>query len=139
VGQAIELARSLTIASKPAARTVTKYVGPLALQYQTYFSGKMFGMTPEEAKSPKGIEMFKAISPMTYLTKDDPPVWSYYSVANKPQTEETTVSDAIHHPYFGVVLKEEMDKLKIENKLRHKDDGKTVNDDVVAFIVKHLK
>ncbi len=84
-------------------------------------------------------KLIKEASPLYYLTKDDPPVWAYYSVAAKPQTDATTVSDAIHHPNFGVVMKEEMDKLKLECKLRHKDDGKTVNDDVLAFFMKHFK
>ena len=117
---------------------VTKYVGPLALQYQTYFNGKMFGLTPEEARSPRGIEMYKAISPMTYLTKDDPPVWAYYSIPNTPLTSESTVSAAIHHPGFGVALKEAMDKLGIECKLRHKDDGLKVNEDMIRFLLKYL-
>ena len=118
---------------------VAKYVGPLALQYQTYYSGKMFGLTPDEMKTPKASDLWKAISPLTYLTKDDPPVWAYYSVPNKPLTDQSTVSDAIHHPGFGVVLKEAMDKLGIECRLRHKEDGQKVNDDMIKFIQKYLK
>lgn len=117
---------------------VAKYVGPLALQYQTYYNGAMFGSTPEEMKTAKGTELFHAISPMTYLTKDDPPVWAFYSVADNPLTAKSTTSDAIHHPGFGVALKEAMDKLKIECRLRHKDDGEKVNEDMIRFLKKHL-
>lgn len=117
---------------------VSKYVGPLALQYQTYYNGKMFGFTAEEMKTVKGIELYRAISPLTYLTKDDPPVWAFYSVTDKPLTEQSTISDAIHHPGFGVILKEAMDRLKIECRLRHKDDGKKVNEDMIAFMKKYL-
>ncbi len=113
-------------------------VGEATLKH-SFYTGRLFGLTKEEMTAEKGREMTKQASPLSHLTKDDPPVWAFYSVANKPQTAETTTSDAIHHPYFGKVLKEEMDKLKIECKLRHKDDGKTVNDDVTAFIVKHMK
>ena len=118
---------------------VTKYVGPLALQYKTYYSGKMFGLTPDEMKTEKAAELWRAISPLTYLTKDDPPVWAFYSIPNKPLTAESTASDAIHHPGFGVVLKEEMDKVGISCKLRHKDDGQKVNDDMIQFMLKYLK
>lgn len=121
---------------------VPEVVGPrvgAATLKHSFYTGRLFGLKPADMQTEKVKAMVKEASPLSHLTKDDPPVWSYYSVANKPQTDETTTSDAIHHPYFGVVLKEEMDKLKIENKLRHKDDGKTINDDVVAFIVKHLK
>ena len=118
---------------------VTKYVGVLATQYSSYSNGKMFGMKKEEMNSPKGLELYKAISPLTYLTKDDPPVWAIYSVPNKPLTDQSTTSDAIHHPGFGTVLKSEMDKVKIECKIRHKDDGQNVNGDMVNFLAKHLK
>ena len=118
--------------------TVTKYIGVLATQYQTYYNGKMFGLKKEEMNSPPAAELLKAISPLTYLTKDDPPVWAFYSVADQPLTADSTASDAIHHPGFGKVLKEEMDKLGIECKLRHKDDGQNVNGDMVNFLTKYL-
>jgi hypothetical protein len=86
-----------------------------------------------------GKDLYRQISPLTYLTKDDPPVWAFYSIPNKPLTAESTPSDAIHHPGFGVVLKEQMDKVGVFCKLRHKDDGQKVNDDMVQFIVDHLK
>jgi acetyl esterase/lipase len=118
---------------------VTKYIGLLATQYNSYSNGKMFGLTAAEMNTPKAAGLYKAISPLTYLTKDDPPVWAIYSIPNKPLTAASTTSEAIHHPGFGVVLKEEMDKLKIECKLRHKDDGQNVNGDMVAFLLKYLK
>jgi hypothetical protein len=118
---------------------VEKYVGILATQYASYSNGKMFGLKKDEMTSPKALELYKEISPLTYLTKDDPPVWAFYSVPDKPLTADSTTSDAIHHPGFGVVLKEEMDKLKIECKLRHKDDGQNVNGDMVNFLTKYLK
>lgn len=99
-------------------------VGAVTLKH-SFYTGRFFGLKPADMATEKVKQMVKEASPLSHLTKDDPPVWAYYSVANKAQTDETTVSDAIHHPYFGVVLKEEMDKLKIECKLRHRDDGKT--------------
>ena len=118
---------------------VAKYVGPLANQYNSYSNGKMFGKTVAEMATPQGVELYRQISPLTYLTADDPPVWAFYSVPDKPLTAESTTNQAIHHPGFGKVLKEEMDKLKIECKLRHKDDGQNVNGDMVLFLVKYLK
>ncbi len=118
---------------------ITNYIGVLATQYKTYNDGKMFGLKKEEMTSPKARQLYKEMSPLTYLTKDDPPVWAFYSVPDKPLTENSTTSDAIHHPGFGKVLKEEMDKLKIDNKLRHKDDGQKVNDDMVSFLKKYFR
>lgn len=113
-------------------------VGAVTLKH-SFYTGRFFGLKPADMATEKVKQMVKEASPLSHLTKDDPPVWAYYTVAQKAQTDETTVSDAIHHPYFGVVMKEEMDKLKIECNLRHKDDGKTVNDDLVAFFIEHFK
>ena len=112
-------------------------VGPVTLKH-SFYTGRFFGLKQADMDTEKGKQLTRDASPLSHLTKDDPPVWAYYSIADKPQTETTTVSEAIHHPYFGKVMKEEMDKLKIECKIRHKDDGKTINDDVVNFIIKHF-
>lgn len=118
---------------------ITKYIGSLATEYQTYNDGRMLGLKKEEMTSPKALELYTEMSPLTHLTKDDPPVWAFYSVPNEPLNDKSTTSDAIHHPGFGTVLKEEMDKLKIECKIRHKDDGQNVNGDMVNFLKKYLK
>ncbi len=118
---------------------VTKYIGGLVTQYQTYYSGKMFGLPKEQMNAPQAAALLKAISPLTYLTKGDPPVWAFYSIPDKPLTKDSTASEAIHHPGFGKVLKEEMDKLGIECQLRHKDDGRKVNGDMINFLAKYLK
>lgn len=110
-----------------------------AVMKHNFVKGVFFGITPEQANTPEGQKLFKDASPITYLTKDDPPVWAMYSVPDKPLTNESSVSDAIHHPNFGKILKEEMDKLGIECKLRHKDDGQNVNGDLTNFLLKYLK
>ncbi|HVE60111.1 MAG TPA: alpha/beta hydrolase [Pyrinomonadaceae bacterium] len=118
---------------------VEKYVGVLGTQYNSYSNGKMFGLKKEEMTSAKALQLYKEISPLTYLTKDDPPVWAFYSIPDKPLTDKSTTSEAIHHPGFGKVLKEEMDKLKIDCKLRHKDDRQNVTGDMIGFLAKYLK
>jgi len=118
---------------------VAKYVGVLATQYQNYYDGRLFGISKEEAMSPKSIDLYKQISPLTYLTKDDPPVWAVYELPGKPLTTESTAEYAIHYPGFGRLLKEEMDKLKIECKLVQQEAGQNVNGDMVAFLSKYLK
>jgi acetyl esterase len=121
------------------AETVIKYVGARATEYGSYSNGKMFGLKKEEMTGPRGRQLYREISPLTYLTRGDPPVWAFYSVPDKPLTEQSTASEAIHHPGFGRVLKEEMDRLKIECRLRHKDDGRDVTGDMIAFLAKYLK
>ncbi len=118
---------------------VEKYVGVLATQYNSYSNGKMFGLKKEEMTSAKALQLYKEISPLTFLTRDDPPVWAFYSIPDKSLTDKSTTSEAIHHPGFGKVLKEQMDKLKVECRLRHKDDRQNVTGDMVNFLAKYLK
>ena len=55
--------------------------------------------------------LFEQVSSITHLTKDDPPVMLLY---NRPADAEITSQGVgIHHPKFGLVLKERMDKLGI--------------------------
>ncbi len=120
------------------ADIVGRRVGMATLKH-SFYTGRLFGLKQADMLTEKAKQLTKEASPLSHLNKDDPPVWAIYTVPDKPQTDETTVSDAIHHPNFGRVLKEEMDKLKIECRLRHRDDGKTINDDVVNFFIKHFK
>jgi predicted alpha/beta-fold hydrolase len=117
---------------------VIKYVGVLATRYQTYNNGRIFGLAKEDMSGTRAQQLYEQISPMTYLTRDDPPVWAYYSVPNTPLTESSTPSEAIHHPGFGTALKEEMDRLKIECVLRFKDDIDNINRDLIRFLDSHL-
>lgn len=111
----------------------------LPVMNHSFAKGRLFGLKPSEVETEAGKKAILRFSPMTYLTKDDPPVWAMYTVPDKPMTDETTVSDAIHHPNFGKVLKEKMDELKIECKLRHRDDGQNVNSDLAAFFQRAFK
>ena len=117
---------------------VTRYIGAVATQYEPYYDGKVFGISKEEATSPKAINLYKQISPLTYLTKDDPQVLFLYDLPDKPLTPEASAEYAIHHPGFAKVLKEEMDKLKIECKLLDEIGGQ-LNGDMVVFLNKYLK
>ena len=48
---------------------------------------------------------------LPHLTKDDPPVMLIYT--RKFDAPVTDIGAGIHHPKFGVMLKEQMDKLGI--------------------------
>ena len=51
-------------------------------------------------------ELFAKVSPINYVTKDDAPVILSYGMAMEAKPD-------IHHPLFGKLLKEKMDKLGI--------------------------
>jgi acetyl esterase/lipase len=60
-------------------------------------------------------KLFEEVSPITHLTRDDPPVLLSYS--HSMTTEITDEGIGIHHPLFGKILKEKMDALGIPCEL----------------------
>jgi acetyl esterase/lipase len=98
-----------------------------------------YGITTEEINTPKAYKLYEAAAPITYLTKDDPPAMLNYNLPNNEVTEKTTVNEIVHHPKFGIALKEQMDKLGIECIVQYVGypEGKRV--EVVDFIRKHFE
>lgn len=74
---------------------------------------QLFGVDMDKLDElPEGkYRLFEEVSPLTHLTKDDPPAMLQY---NGPLDQEVTNVDVgIHHARFGEVLKEKMDALGI--------------------------
>jgi acetyl esterase/lipase len=61
-------------------------------------------------------ELFELASPINHVTKDDPPVQLLYSYNFEAPVKDRSVG--IHHPKFGQLLKERMDKLGIDCELK---------------------
>ena len=67
-------------------------------------------------------DKYKALSiecsPLTHVTKDDPPVWIRYG---KPAPVPVIKGDGIHHAGFGRLLKEKCEKVGIQvSRLGHR-------------------
>ena len=82
---------------------------------------------------------------MTYVSADDPPVFLFYQEPKGPLPPNAQPGQGIHHPNFGIALKQKLDPLKIECVLRHADDyrGKgpvsvELDREMVAFFKKHF-
>jgi acetyl esterase/lipase len=101
-----------------------------------------YGLTSDELDSDKAHKLYEQASPINYLTADDPPVFLFYSEADRAVPPDAPRGAGIHHPIFGRKLKEQMDPLKIECILKHQTDyqrtGGNPNEDMVKFFVKHL-
>jgi acetyl esterase len=97
------------------------------------------GFTADQYNTPEAREVFKKAGAITYLTKDDPPVWAFYSEPRGPLPPDAKPGYGIHHINFGLKLKEQMDKLGIECVVVHADEKKNTNQEMVDFLVKHLK
>lgn len=108
--------------------------------YQNSALAQLFGVDlkkldelPEEK-----YKLFEEVSAITHLTADDAPLLMTYS--SKMETPITSRSIGIHHPRFGKVLKEKMDKLgikcRVETGLVRRDGSYTLL--TLAYIKRHL-
>lgn len=80
-----------------------------------------YGIEADEIDSPRAYELYRQAAPITYLSEDDPPALLLYSYPNIEVTEETSLGLIVHHPRFGIALKERLDKLGIECIVQYQD------------------
>jgi acetyl esterase/lipase len=86
-----------------------------------------YDITKTQIDSPLAYQRYEMAAPITYLTKDDPPVLMQYRFANETVTPQTPLGLIVHHPKFGIALKQQMDKLGIECIVQYKGaDGSLV-------------
>jgi len=83
-------------------------------------------------------KLFELVSPITHLTKEDAPAMLIYR--SEFDTPITNQGVGIHHPRFGKVLKERMDKLGIECQVKTGIGRRGENQTKLTmdFIKKHL-
>lgn len=80
-----------------------------------------YAIKPDEIDTPKAYKLYDEAAPVTYLTKDDPPVLLTYSFADETVTNQSDLGLVVHHPRFGIALKERMEKLGIECEVVYRD------------------
>jgi len=81
-------------------------------------------------------KLFELVSPINHLTKDDPPAQLLYATNFDAPIKNQGVG--IHHPKFGQVLKERMDKLGIECQLQARVRVPDSAELTFGFIKKHF-
>jgi len=92
----------------------------------------------EELNRPEIQRLMEEASPITHLTKDDPPVFMQYGQPNVPLGKDWTPGQLVHHPMFGVKLKEAMDALGIEAVLRYPNRQEDAYKDMMDFFRQKL-
>ena len=103
------------------------------------FFHPFYDITPEEIDTPKAYKRYEEAAAITYLTKDDPPAMLNYSLANEEVTDQTSLNVIVHHPKFGIALKEQMDKLGIECIVQYVGHPAGKRVEPVDFIRKHFE
>ncbi|HYF35282.1 MAG TPA: alpha/beta hydrolase [Prosthecobacter sp.] len=117
--------------------TITEWIGEAAARHPALEG--FYGLKRAEYGTPAAREIFKKAAPITYLTKDDPPVIAFYSEPRGALPANAKPGQGIHHINFGHKLKEQMDKLGIECTIRHRDENPNVDRETVEFFLKHLQ
>ncbi|MCP4857523.1 MAG: alpha/beta hydrolase fold domain-containing protein [Fuerstiella sp.] len=88
----------------------------------------------------KALALSLDASPITHWTKDDPPIYLFYNGPNVPVNEETPWGTWVHHPIFGIKLKEAMYYKGMECYLEYKDGPPVPEyDSQYDFLIKTLK
>lgn len=82
-----------------------------------------YGIERDEIDSKKAYRLYEEMAAITYLTEDDPPAMLNYSLPNRDADPATEMGLVVHHPRFGIVLKEKMDALGIECVVQYRGDG----------------
>lgn len=116
-------------------RKITEWVGEAAAKHPALDG--FFGVTDRDRDTPAAHRRYEAASAINFLTRDDPPVYAFYSEARViPPNAKPGVG--IHHINFGLRLKEKMDALGIECIVRHRDEGARADEEIAAFFARHL-
>ena len=109
----------------------------------------LWGLAADEMDAPRAQRIFHDVSPVNYLTADDPPVWAVYREPFGDLPADARPGQGIHHPRFGKELKKRMEALGIECIVKHATDypqGKMnvwpraqMDDDIAAFFMRHFR
>jgi acetyl esterase/lipase len=83
-----------------------------------------YNIKKDEIDSPRAYKLYEEAAPITYLSKDDPPALLTYSFPDEKVTNQSNLGLVVHHPRFGIALKEQMDKLGIECVVIYRDGDK---------------
>lgn len=118
-------------------RLIRQWIGEAAARHPALQG--FYGLKDDELDTPKAYKLYEAASAINYLTKDDPPVYAFYSEPRGPLPPDAKPGQGIHHINFGLRLKERMDALGIECVVRHRDEGANPDKEIVEFFIRHLK
>lgn len=109
-------------------RFIQKHVGGKA--HENAALPPFWGLKPDEFETEKAFKIYEECSPITYLSKDDPPVYLSYSGRDQPSDKPGA---GIHSEKFGYVLQEEAKKLGLSVEVKV---GRDSVDAQVAFFLK---
>jgi hypothetical protein len=115
-------------------RVALAWVGPMVLEFSSYFKGTIFGIPADSMDTPSALALQQMASPAFHVTKEDPAVWMYYGYVDPPANS----SEAIHHVGFGIGLKKILDSLGIGSSILTPSYSGSVTDSAVNFFLQRF-
>jgi len=93
-----------------------------------------------ELQNPEKAALLKDSDPFTHISADDPPTYCLFTseMTKTPLPADTDFGTSIHHPKFGVLLKEQLDAVGVDAIVQWKGDGKPQHGPF-QFLLDHLK
>ena len=85
----------------------------------------------------KGKKWLEQYSPIELASKDDPPIGLYYG-GDKDAKRGDSPKDPTHSPILGMLLKQKLDKLGVENVLVYPDHPDSRYKNSTEFLIAHL-
>jgi len=82
-------------------------------------------------------KLFELCSPINHLSEGDPPIMLSYNGSADPAEAERSIGKGIHHPIFGLKLKEKADKLGVPCTVRTQQRGIDTQA-LLGFLRKHF-
>ena len=91
-----------------------------------------------EAQREKIAEWIKEYSPISHVTKDDPPIGLYYGGEKGAKAGESR-PDPTHSPVLGIKLAEKLKETGVEVQFRSNTDANEKFPNATAFLIEYLK
>ena len=95
--------------------------------------------SPEDLDSKRVKKLMEDASPITHLTKDDPPVFMVYSRGDVPVDKNSDPGLWVHHARLGLKLEEAMGKLDLECHVTWRDHPSEKYESIHEFLRAKVK
>ena len=89
---------------------IRRWIGEQAARHPV-FNTAYHVKSYQDLDNPKLQTIYDEVSAIKHLTADAPPIFEVYSEANVPLTPDAQIGQGMHHPIFGLKLKDAMDRL----------------------------
>lgn len=118
-------------------KTMDEWFGMKVVTHPAFLP--LFDVETEEELYSKRVRKIQAdASPITHLTADDPPMYLMFPQDLTELSKDHNANVMVHHPLFGVKLKEAADAIGVEANFEAKNRPQDRYEDLVDFMITQL-